>query len=115
MVCCGRDWSFGGGVVIQTEGSTSTQYRQLRRLYSSGLSCKYHTCVVDVRWRNYQFKYIDELSRSGRGLRERNFGGRDDKDIATDSYDDDDVATNDGDDDDDDDDDLTFKDLSVNK
>jgi len=55
------------------------------------------------------------LSRSGRGLRERNFGGRDDKDIATDSYDDDDVATNDGDDDDDDDDDLTFKDLSVNK
>ena len=68
---------------------------------------------MDVRWRNYQFKYMDELSRSGRGLHERNFGGRDDKDIATDSHDDDDdVATND-DDDDDDDDDLTFKDLSV--
>ena len=61
-------------------------------------------------------KYIDELLRSGRGLHERNFGGRDYEDIATDSYDDDDdVATNDDDDDDDDDDDLTFKDLSVNK
>ena len=42
-------------------------------------------------------------------------GGREDKDVATDSYNDDDIATNDDDDDDDNDDDLTFKDLSVNK
>lgn len=57
---------------------------------------------------------MDELSSSDGGLRQHNFGGRDDKDIATDSFDDDDVATND-DDDDDNDDDLTFKDLSVDK
>ena len=55
------------------------------------------------------------MLRSGRGLRERNLRGREDKDIATDSYNDDDIATNDDDDDDDNDDDLTFKDLSVNK
>ena len=92
----------------------STKTRNTAQGYLVNAILHWLTCVGDVRWRNYQFKYIDELSRSGRGLREHNFGGRDDKDVTTDGYDYDDVATND-DDDDDDDDDLTFKDLSVNK
>lgn len=94
----------------------STKTRNAAEGYLVNTILRWLTCVVDVRWRDYLFKYIDELLRSGRGLHERNFGGRDYEDIATDSYDDDDdVATNDDDDEDDDSDDLTFKDLSVNK